>query len=604
MKPSPVLTVDITSPSGDVSTNGVVSIQLSVSGGTPDQVELLVDGKRQTLMCEPWQYAWHTTNVPEGEHILTARATKAGKTYTGPVRKVFVDRTAPTIAVRTPAAGATNVPVAATISATFSEPVNPATVTTASVTLTSGSSAVPRTVSLSADRKTLTITPNSPPVPPVTWTVGLNGVTDPAGNPLQQPSSAWTFAYPAWLPVGGALSAVGGTTLAERPQLKIDPMGRPVVAWIESDGAQKNVYVRRWDGTQWQALGTKLSALNGTGTHVELVSLALDSAGNPVVVWNESNGATDSIHARHWSDTSGWSTVGTRVVDTGDLSVTSLSVVVERAGNPIVSWAGYNGGAAFTQVVRWSGASWSPYPDPTTVHAATGAFNCWDESLALTDNGLPFVAFTCWVETAGVTYRSVYVSGWSGSAWQHVGSGVLVPGHVYSRYPSLQVDSDENPVVAWVSGVNHDAFTVHAAAWTGSTWQRLDSNLNWNSGDARDGTLVLSPSGALVVAWNGVFSGTRKIGASTWSGNTWADVGTALESDGLASTAASKPSMAFDAAGTLTVAFQEGTASAGDVFVYRLKSVGSASKNKSPGRAKRGRGSSTAQLDAVVTGSR
>src|SRR6185369_15774540 len=42
---------------------------------------------------------------------------------------------APSVTARTPAAGATEVPVAATVSATFSEPMDLATITTGSVTL-------------------------------------------------------------------------------------------------------------------------------------------------------------------------------------------------------------------------------------------------------------------------------------------------------------------------------------------------------------------------------------------------------------------------------------------------------------------------------------
>ncbi len=568
VKPSPVLTVDITSPAADISTNGIVSVQLSVTGGTPDQMELLVDGQLQTLMFAPWQYQWHTNSVPEGEHVLSARATKAGRTYTSPIRKIVVDRTAPTVVTRMPAPGATNAPVGATISATFSEPIAPATVTPSSVSLTSGSAAVPNTISLSQDRKTLTITPSSAPVPTVTWTVTLNGVTDPAGNALQMPSSPWTFTYPAWLPIGGALSAVGGTTLAEKPQLQIDPMGQPVVAWIESDGAEKNVYVRRWNGTQWQALGTKLSAYSGTGSHAENVSLALDAAGNPVVVWVENDGTSDALHARRWIGST-WSVIGANVTAGVELSLTAISLVVEAAGNPIVMWHEYPAGEL--KVVRWTGASWSAYLDPTAALSATGAYNCWDPSLALDNNGALLAAFTCATEPVdGQLLRSVYISRWTGSAWQPLGTAIRVSGHSDSRYPSLRTSSSGTPFVAWSSTLNSTSHSAYGARWTGLAWQQLGSNLNWNAGDAQDVTLAISPSGAATAAWSGAFPGTRKIGVSSWGTTTWSTLGTTLEADSVGSTVSIKPSIAFDANGVATVAFQEGTTTAGDVYVFRL----------------------------------
>ena len=43
------------------------------------------------------------------------------------------DTTPPSVTARTPASGATNVPIATNVTATFSEPINPSTITTSSV---------------------------------------------------------------------------------------------------------------------------------------------------------------------------------------------------------------------------------------------------------------------------------------------------------------------------------------------------------------------------------------------------------------------------------------------------------------------------------------
>ena len=552
-----------------MSTNGVVSVQLNVSGGTPDQVELLVDGSRQALMSEPWQYAWQTASVPEGEHVLTARATKAGKTYTSPVRKVIVDRTAPTIAVRTPAAGATNVPVAATISATFSEPVNPATVTTASVTLTSGSSAVPRTVSLSADRKTLTITPSSPPVPPVTWTVALNGVTDPAGNALQPPSSAWTFAYPAWLPVGGALSAVAGTTLAEKPQLKIDPMGRPVVAWIETDGAEKNVYVRRWGGTQWQTLGTKLSALSGTGANVAELSMMLDAAGNPVIAWGEEQGLNAGIYVSRWNGTN-WTYVGANAhSNSNHNAIQNVSLAIDALGNPTVSWFAWERSGEISlpipYVKNWTGIEWGQHPKPEAPF--NNLNQCYGEretSVVSSGSGL-VAAFQCFAEGNPNPGMPLYVSRWANGVWQAMGTA----NYAGTGGTAHDINVATNPSGALVIAWTQNNSSIHVARWTGSSWQQLGSQANWNAGNASSTSLTLLPSGSPLVVWIDASTPGSPLGVSGWSGTAWYSVGPAMSADSSSSTTVANPSIATDSADSVYVAFQEGSASSGDVFVYR-----------------------------------
>jgi Bacterial Ig domain len=67
-------------------------------------------------------------------------------------------------------------------------------------------------------------------------------------------------------------------------------------------------------------------------------------------------------------------------------------------------------------------------------------------SLALDSNGNPVVA---WSENDGTSYN-IYVKRWDGTAWASVGSGFLdVNPNLYAYEPSLVLDSSGNPVVAW-----------------------------------------------------------------------------------------------------------------------------------------------------------
>ena len=70
------------------------------------------------------------------------------------------DTTAPTVTTRSPADGATGVATSATVSATFSEAVQAASVTESTFTLVHGDTTVPAAVSTSGS--TVTLTPTSP----------------------------------------------------------------------------------------------------------------------------------------------------------------------------------------------------------------------------------------------------------------------------------------------------------------------------------------------------------------------------------------------------------------------------------------------------------
>jgi Domain of unknown function (DUF4082)/Bacterial Ig-like domain/Bacterial Ig domain len=109
------------------------------------------------------------------------------------------DTTAPTISTRVPASAATGVARTATVSATFNEDMDPATINTSTVRLTApGGTVVAASVAYDAATRRATLTPSSqlPALTVFTATV-LGGTTDPrvkdqAGNALAATSS-WQF---------------------------------------------------------------------------------------------------------------------------------------------------------------------------------------------------------------------------------------------------------------------------------------------------------------------------------------------------------------------------------------------------------------------------
>jgi len=112
-------------------------------------------------------------------------------TTTGP------DTTPPTVGSVTPLAGATGVGVGANAVATFSERMNPATITASTVELRNASNAlVPATVTYTDSTRTATLDPNAPLANSATYTAtvkgGAAGVKDLAGN-TSSPSNPFTL---------------------------------------------------------------------------------------------------------------------------------------------------------------------------------------------------------------------------------------------------------------------------------------------------------------------------------------------------------------------------------------------------------------------------
>jgi methionine-rich copper-binding protein CopC len=100
------------------------------------------------------------------------------------------DTTAPTVTSTSPAGGATSVGVSTTVKATFSEAVQPATVT---FTLKDAANAtVAGSVAYDAATRTATFTPAAALAAATTYTATVSGAKDTAGNAMAAPVS-WSF---------------------------------------------------------------------------------------------------------------------------------------------------------------------------------------------------------------------------------------------------------------------------------------------------------------------------------------------------------------------------------------------------------------------------
>jgi hypothetical protein len=131
-----------------------------------------------------------------------------------------IDSRAPTVSSVTPANGATNVSPTTTVTATFSEAMNAATVTTSTFLLADpAGNAVPASVTYSSTnrRATLTLTGHLLAATTYTATVkgGTSGVKDVAGNALAA-DRVWSFTVDSTAPTVSAIAPASGATSVSR----------------------------------------------------------------------------------------------------------------------------------------------------------------------------------------------------------------------------------------------------------------------------------------------------------------------------------------------------------------------------------------------------
>ena len=98
------------------------------------------------------------------------------------------DTTAPTVTSRTPTSGSTGAATTTSITATFSESVNPSTI---SFVVTDSGGSVAGSTAYNPDTNTVTFTPTGALDPATTYTVTVSAAKDHAGNTMA--SDSWSF---------------------------------------------------------------------------------------------------------------------------------------------------------------------------------------------------------------------------------------------------------------------------------------------------------------------------------------------------------------------------------------------------------------------------
>lgn len=505
---TPKWTVGFSSLTGTVHTNGELSIQVVVTGGTPDNVEILKDGTVLVgNLAAPYSYVWDTSAAAEGSYSLTARAGQDGSFFEsqGSVT-VVVDRSVPSILERTPAPGAENVRYSDPIVVTFTEPMLGSTLTAGGARLEMDNAPIPFAMSLAEDGLSLTVAPTPGHARAFDERVQLSILrgTDLAGNRLD--SSWWEWWVPNWITVGGdRVSEVAESQLVSiaPDSLELDGSGHPVVVVNEIEqigGDEGTLYVKRWTGTRWERLGEELA--DGDGTFVLRSALAIDASGHPVVAW----GTTGvPVQVARW-DGAMWLPVGSGGLNI-DPARTAFptSLTLDASGHPVLAIVEARNALRPFQyqlyVKRWTGSSWQLVGGGSVNQDAE--HGVLSGSLALDGSGRPVVA---WDEGDEETFeqRSVFVKRWTGTAWELVGGGD-VNALPLAFGPSLVLDGSDRPILSFLERAGSaDPGLVYVQAFDGTAWQNVASGSNPASDptkNAYNASLALDSAGRPVLRY-------------------------------------------------------------------------------------------------------
>jgi hypothetical protein len=111
----------------------------------------------------------------------------------------------------------------------------------------------------------------------------------------------------AWEEVGAGSASGGGISNnsgdSKYPALAVAPDGTPYIAWDDTSDGDAEIYVRRWNGSAWEEVGTGSSSDGGISDNSgdsRRASVAITPGGTPYVTWDDTTGGDVEIYVRRW----------------------------------------------------------------------------------------------------------------------------------------------------------------------------------------------------------------------------------------------------------------------------------------------------------------
>lgn len=226
--------------------------------------------------------------------------------------------------------------------------------------------------------------------------------------------------------------------------------------------------------------------------------MAVDSSGNAVAVWQQSNGGLNNIWGnRYVAATNTWGTAQLIENDFDDASVPQ--VAVDSSGNAVAVWRQYGGSRSSIWTNRYVAATDSWGTAQLIIENNFGGVDGANvPQVAVDSDGNAVAVWTHWSTLVNiVANRYVAATNTWGTAQMLETDNA---GHAYG--PQVAVDGSGNVVAVWYQydGTHYNIWASRYVAATNSwgTEQLIDSD---NTSDALYPQVAVTGSGDAVVVW-------------------------------------------------------------------------------------------------------
>ncbi len=158
---------------------------------------------------------------------------------------------------------------------------------------------------------------------------------------------------------GGGISDNSGASIV--PELGIAPDGTLYLAWSDDTSGDREIYIKRWNGSSWVEVGSGSASgggLSNNSGRSSLPDLAFTTDSAPFVVWWDDSDGDEEIYIKRWNGSS-WVEVDSGSASGGGISDNSgnsrsATLSIGPDNIPYVVWEDDSSGNEEIYVKRWA----------------------------------------------------------------------------------------------------------------------------------------------------------------------------------------------------------------------------------------------------------
>lgn len=269
---------------------------------------------------------------------------------------------------------------------------------------------------------------------------------DASGNAIfvwLQNNTVWSKRYNAADGTWAETMMIDNHSGVSQLQMAVHADGQAIVVWSQNDGGIQSIRAVKYDPdtTLWEA-----SVLIESGAAPSWnPQIAFDSSGDAIAVWEQQAGGVDSIWANRYTDGAGWGVAS--VIENKSEPALAPQIAIDSSGNALAVWVQTDGGIdsiwanAYNPVDGWDAASASEIESNAgTALTPQIAFDSSDNAIVVWEQ--PFDGYdSIWAN------RYVNDVGWSTAA-------VIADGIGDAIDPQVAFDRSGNAIAVWSQNLN------------------------------------------------------------------------------------------------------------------------------------------------------